>query len=376
MGKKKAVSYFPVARIKKMMQADDDVGKIATATPILVGKALECMIEDVLTSAARVAISRRAKTVQPAHMREAVDATDAFDFLRARLAHIPKIESAPPGPRTPRVPRTPKAVANAAAGGEDAGPAKRPRSPRAKQQVPGGLKKRKSEDGPSPIPIPVPVASLPPPLMVGRGLGPAQGAAAGMPAASSGGSGEDGDDDEDYDEDDDDDDDVDMSHADEPKVQVPPPQRTQVAAPLAQCSASSLPSISPMTSQSQPPLHRQGASQPVVPAGGQRDGIVAASSQPSSQSPRGDDPAGVAPSVPAALPAIAFQTPQLQGPPSSFIAPAGEHTPLFTVPDIPMEPMRASEGEAVPEKSKAASPKGERSDCTSSDRVSVMSLLS
>lgn len=115
MGKKKGSSAFPVARIKKMMQADEDVGKIATATPILVGKALECMIEDVLGAAAAVAIARRAKTVQPAHLREAVDSSEKYDFLRPTLQNAPRLEDKAPG--TPR---------GEHAGGE----AKRPRSPK------------------------------------------------------------------------------------------------------------------------------------------------------------------------------------------------------------------------------------------------------
>lgn len=96
MGKKKGSCAFPVARIKKMMQSDDDVGKIATSTPILVGKALECMIEDVLTAAASVAHSRRAKTVSPSHLKEAIDGADKFDFLRSTLARVPQLEPVSP----------------------------------------------------------------------------------------------------------------------------------------------------------------------------------------------------------------------------------------------------------------------------------------
>jgi len=37
MGRRKSsTAAFPPSRIKKMMQADEDVGKVATATPILV----------------------------------------------------------------------------------------------------------------------------------------------------------------------------------------------------------------------------------------------------------------------------------------------------------------------------------------------------
>lgn len=92
MGRRKGTSAFPVARIKKMMQSDDDVGKIATVTPMLVAKALECMMEHVLTEAAQVARDRHTRTVTPQHLRHCVVSNDAFDFLRPTLAHVPPLE--------------------------------------------------------------------------------------------------------------------------------------------------------------------------------------------------------------------------------------------------------------------------------------------
>lgn len=38
MGKRSNVCKFPVARIKKIMQADEEVGKVAQATPVVVCK--------------------------------------------------------------------------------------------------------------------------------------------------------------------------------------------------------------------------------------------------------------------------------------------------------------------------------------------------
>lgn len=38
MVKRSAQCKFPVARIKKIMQADEDVGKVAQATPVLICK--------------------------------------------------------------------------------------------------------------------------------------------------------------------------------------------------------------------------------------------------------------------------------------------------------------------------------------------------
>lgn len=112
MGRRRGSSAFPVARIKKMMQSDDDVGKIATATPVLVAKALECMMEDVLKDAATIAIERRTKTVTPQHLKQSVCTNDQFDFLRTILASVPALDNEPASTaRKSKRPRSPNIIA-------------------------------------------------------------------------------------------------------------------------------------------------------------------------------------------------------------------------------------------------------------------------
>lgn len=107
MGRRRGSSTFPVARIKKIMQADEDVGKIATATPVLVAKALECLMEDVLRDAAAIALNRRTKTVTPQHLKQSVSAEAHFDFLRPTFATVPSLDdaNAPPPTRRGKRPR-------------------------------------------------------------------------------------------------------------------------------------------------------------------------------------------------------------------------------------------------------------------------------
>lgn len=112
MGRRKGTTAFPIARIKKIMQSDDDVGKIATNTPALVGKALECLMEDLLRDSANVALERRAKTLTPSHLKASIGNRAQFDFLRPLLATVPDIsetvesnnESKPKRPRSSAVP--------------------------------------------------------------------------------------------------------------------------------------------------------------------------------------------------------------------------------------------------------------------------------
>lgn len=55
MGKRSNASKFPVARIKKMMQADEDIGKVAQATPVVI---CECQRVSARTSFGGMWIAR------------------------------------------------------------------------------------------------------------------------------------------------------------------------------------------------------------------------------------------------------------------------------------------------------------------------------
>ncbi len=103
MGRRKGTTAFPIARIKKIMQSDDDVGKIATNTPALVGKALECLMEDLLRDSAAVALQRRAKTLTPSHIKASVGGRAQFDFLRPLVANVPDVaDTVDAKPKRPR----------------------------------------------------------------------------------------------------------------------------------------------------------------------------------------------------------------------------------------------------------------------------------
>ncbi|KAK0637926.1 DNA polymerase epsilon subunit C [Lasiodiplodia hormozganensis] len=72
---------FPAARIKRIMQADEDVGKVAQVTPHVVAKALELFMISLVTKAATEAKNRSSKRVSAAHLKQAVLQDEHFDFL-------------------------------------------------------------------------------------------------------------------------------------------------------------------------------------------------------------------------------------------------------------------------------------------------------
>ncbi|MFS7988282.1 putative transcription factor Hap3/NF-YB family [Helianthus anomalus] len=66
--KKKLDTRFPAVRIKKIMQTDEDVGKIAMAVPVLVSKALELFLQDLVDRTYDITVHRGAKTVNSLHL--------------------------------------------------------------------------------------------------------------------------------------------------------------------------------------------------------------------------------------------------------------------------------------------------------------------
>ena len=72
---------FPVARIKRIMQADEDVGKVAQATPTAVSKALELFIISLVMKGAAEARGKNSKKVTASHLKAALMKEPQMDFL-------------------------------------------------------------------------------------------------------------------------------------------------------------------------------------------------------------------------------------------------------------------------------------------------------
>ncbi|KAL8938213.1 MAG: hypothetical protein Q9216_004015 [Gyalolechia sp. 2 TL-2023] len=85
----KVTTKFPVARIKRIMQADEDVGKVAQVTPTAVSKALELFMISVVTKAANEAKLKSSKRVTAAHLKQAVEKDEQLDFLAEIISKVP-----------------------------------------------------------------------------------------------------------------------------------------------------------------------------------------------------------------------------------------------------------------------------------------------
>ena len=89
--KKKLDTRFPAARIKKIMQTDEDIGKIAMAVPLLVSKALELFLQDLCDRTYAVTLKRGAKTVNAFHLKQCIQTFNVFDFLKDTVSKVPDL---------------------------------------------------------------------------------------------------------------------------------------------------------------------------------------------------------------------------------------------------------------------------------------------
>lgn len=89
--RKKLDTRFPAARIKKIMQADEDIGKIALAVPLLVSKALELFLQDLCDRTYEITLRRGAKTVNAFHLKQCIQTCNVFDFLKDTVSKVPDL---------------------------------------------------------------------------------------------------------------------------------------------------------------------------------------------------------------------------------------------------------------------------------------------
>ncbi|KAH7416839.1 putative DNA polymerase epsilon subunit C [Cadophora sp. MPI-SDFR-AT-0126] len=83
---------FPVARIKRIMQADEEVGKVAQVTPVAVSKALELFMIALVGGAADKAREKGGKKVTAQHLKSVVLGSEQFDFLAEIVGRVAEVQ--------------------------------------------------------------------------------------------------------------------------------------------------------------------------------------------------------------------------------------------------------------------------------------------
>lgn len=82
------------------MQADEEVGKIAQAVPVIISRTLELFVESLLTKSSSITNSRNAKTLSPSHLKQCIMSESRFDFLKDLVKTVPDIAMEEGAPST------------------------------------------------------------------------------------------------------------------------------------------------------------------------------------------------------------------------------------------------------------------------------------
>lgn len=78
----KIKTHFPPAKIKKIMQTDEDIGKVSQATPVITGRSLEFFIAMLVSRSGQVAKEMGCKRISGDVMKKTIMTDEKFDFLR------------------------------------------------------------------------------------------------------------------------------------------------------------------------------------------------------------------------------------------------------------------------------------------------------
>ena len=80
--KKRFNARFSPVRIKKIMQTNEEVGKVSAVVPVIISRTLEMFIESLLRKTCEVTKGKNARTLTPAHLKATISSESQFAFLR------------------------------------------------------------------------------------------------------------------------------------------------------------------------------------------------------------------------------------------------------------------------------------------------------
>lgn len=78
-------THFPPAKVKKIMQTDEDIGKVSQATPVIAGRSLEFFIATLVKRSGDAARERGSKRITAEILKDTIMRDEKFDFLRENV---------------------------------------------------------------------------------------------------------------------------------------------------------------------------------------------------------------------------------------------------------------------------------------------------
>lgn len=80
---KKKKTRFPLSRIKKLMQLNDEVGKTTATVPVIVSKGIELFLADIVAKTMKAAEAHKTFKIQPCHLQEVIEnELEVYGFLK------------------------------------------------------------------------------------------------------------------------------------------------------------------------------------------------------------------------------------------------------------------------------------------------------
>ncbi|KAI5172005.1 Dr1-associated corepressor [Nematocida sp. LUAm3] len=82
-GRRKNTCRFPIARIKKIMQFDEEIGKVSSSAPIVISQVIEMFLISLIKSLEEEAKKKSAKKIILSHLSTCIDENSQLEFLRS-----------------------------------------------------------------------------------------------------------------------------------------------------------------------------------------------------------------------------------------------------------------------------------------------------
>ncbi|KAF9763096.1 Dr1-associated corepressor [Nosema granulosis] len=79
--KKKKTTVFPVSRLKKIMQANENVGKISASVPVVASRAVELFLKEFVENCVEEMKSKQGKRITNDHLHTVIKNNPKFKFM-------------------------------------------------------------------------------------------------------------------------------------------------------------------------------------------------------------------------------------------------------------------------------------------------------
>ncbi|AFN84117.1 class 2 transcription repressor NC2 subunit [Encephalitozoon romaleae SJ-2008] len=79
---KKKLTRFPISRLKRIMQLNEDIGKIGASVPVVASKAIEMFLTEIVELTLKEARKKSSSRMSPEFITRAIESSPKFEFLK------------------------------------------------------------------------------------------------------------------------------------------------------------------------------------------------------------------------------------------------------------------------------------------------------